>query len=98
MNNLDCSKTVPSKARKSLFPDARRTPHRLSTMRRRPCCGKRRNIKELLAESLEEVVDLAVEIRVPLAEVLDLPDRVDHRRVMLAAEAAADLGQRRMRQ
>src|SRR6202011_1087106 len=53
---------------------------------------------ESLAESLQEIVNLAVEIRGPLPELLDLPDRVDHGRVVLAAEAAADLGQRRMRQ
>src|SRR5438309_7196151 len=49
-------------------------------------------------ESLEKGAHQVVEIRLPLSKLLDLPDRVDHRRVVFAAKAAANLGQRGMGQ
>src|SRR4051812_25602507 len=56
-------------------------------------CGKLPGRARSSTKRLDEVVDKVVEIAVLLAQVLDLPDGVDHRRVVLAAEAAADLGQ-----
>src|SRR5947209_9952904 len=53
---------------------------------------------QALPESFEEIADQAVEIRVGLSEIFDLPNRMNHRRMMLSAETAADLGQRRVRQ
>src|SRR5690348_17344435 len=45
-----------------------------------------------------QVIDLFVEIAALLAHLFDFFDRVNHRRVMFAAETAADLRQRRVRQ
>ena len=53
-------------------------------------------IARWLPERLEKAVDQAVEMSVVSAEVLNLLDRVNHRRMMLPAEAASDLGERRM--
>ena len=53
-------------------------------------------IARWLPERLEKAVDQAVEMSVVPAEVLNLLDRVNHRRMMLPAEAASDLGERRM--
>ena len=49
-------------------------------------------------ERLEEGVDKVVEIAVAFPHRLDLADRVNDRRVMLAAEAPADLGKRCVRE
>src|SRR6478736_4007385 len=57
-------------------------------------CGKR----EILPERLQEVVDECVEISVALSHVFDLPDGMNHRGMVLAAVAAADLRQRGVRQ
>jgi hypothetical protein len=52
----------------------------------------------LLAKRFHEVVDKVVEIPVPLAEILDLSDGMDHGRMVLSPKAASDLGQRRARE
>src|SRR5262249_18970195 len=57
-------------------------------------CGK----APISAKPFEKVIHQAVEIRIALAEVFNLANRVNHRRVMFAAEAAPDLGQRRVRE
>src|SRR5256885_2579082 len=50
------------------------------------------------SESFKKITDQVVEISVSFPQILDLPDRVNHGRMMLSSEAAADLGQRRVRQ
>jgi hypothetical protein len=46
-----------------------------------------------LVKSFEEITDQRVEISVLFPELVHLSNRVNHRRVVLAAEAPADLGQ-----
>ena len=48
----------------------------------------------LTFELAGQQADVGVELGILGAELLDLPDRVDHRGVVAPAEAAADLGQR----
>src|SRR5687767_2217288 len=50
------------------------------------------------SKRLDEAVDEPVEFGIALAHGVDLPNRVDHRRVMLAAEHLSDLRQRRVGQ
>ena len=49
-------------------------------------------------ECLKKGRDQRVEIVIPFSQLFDLLDRVNDRRVMLSAEASADLRQRRVRQ
>src|SRR5689334_4483257 len=65
-----------------------------SATRPQPACAK----ATVSAKSFEESRHQGVEIAVLFSELLDLADRVDDGRMVLAAEAAADLGQRRPRQ
>ena len=51
-----------------------------------------------LLERLKEISDEAVEISVGLPHLVDLLDRVNHRRMVLSPETTSDLRQRRMRQ
>ena len=53
-------------------------------------------IARWLPERLEKAVDQAVEMSVLPAEVLNFLDRVNDRRMMLPAEAASNLWERRM--
>src|SRR5579862_5296672 len=57
-------------------------------------CGNRK----FLPETFQEVVDNCVERMVALPQFLNLLDGVNHGRMMLAAEAPSDLGQRRVRE
>src|SRR5580693_3774404 len=98
MNNLDCGKNVPGRPGKRTLPEGPRNPTDFPHPGEGAAVEKEMSHPDPLVESLEEVVDLAVEIRVFLTKSLDLPDRVDHRRVVLASEAAPDLGQRGVRQ
>ena len=66
----------------------------ISTMGLRVSCGK----VDELAKTIQKIADQGVEIRVLPAIRLDLSDRMDDRRVVLAAEAPSDFGQRRVRQ
>ena len=52
--------------------------------------------RSVLAERLEQGVDDAVEVGIALPLRFDLPDRVDHGRVVLPAEAPADFRERRV--
>ena len=54
--------------------------------------------RSCLSERLHEGVDKRVEISVALTEILDLPDRMDDGRVMLAAKASSDFRERRIRE
>jgi hypothetical protein len=54
---------------------------------------KWRDSPELLSKRLQQGVDEVVEGRVPVTELFDLFHGVDDGRVMLAAEALADLRQ-----
>jgi hypothetical protein len=54
--------------------------------------------RQMLPERLHQGVDKRVEISIPLPHDFDLLNRVDDRRVMLAAETPANLGKRCVRQ
>jgi len=73
---------------RKIFDGRKPTP---TGVRRRPQAATVENA--ISAKTPKEIADQAVEIRVLFAEILDLPDRVDHGRVMLAAKAATDFGQ-----
>jgi hypothetical protein len=47
-----------------------------------------------LMESFEKITDEGVEISVFFSELVDLPNRVNHSRMMLATKASSDLRQR----
>ena len=51
------------------------------------------NTEVRLLERFQQIANLAVERRVLSSHVFDFPDRMDDGRVMLAAKAAADLGE-----
>ena len=72
----------------------RRGVPQISAARISASCGK----PVSLLESFHKIANKVVEIQVLLAEVFDLTDRVNHRRMMLAAETAAYFRQRRVRQ
>src|SRR5258705_13920558 len=48
-------------------------------------------------ERLKKIRDEAVEISVGFAKLINLLDRVDHRRMVLSPKTATELGQRRVR-
>ena len=54
---------------------------------------KGQNQQLLLVERVEKAVDKCVKITIAFTKIIDLPDRVDHRGVMLSTKAAADLRQ-----
>jgi hypothetical protein len=56
----------------------------------RVACGKLQNPVGVLAKRLHQVVDMAVEIRIALAEVFYFADGVNHGGMVFAAEAATD--------
>src|SRR5262245_53795681 len=94
MSSLTCVKNVvPNSA-----SEASENPVQTSTFHPQivhsRACGK----VPTLAESLQKITDQRVEISIALPQILDLTDRVNHGRVMLAAKAPADLGQRRVRE
>ena len=64
-------------------------PQQVSSTHVHATCGKARR----LPESFKKIAYQRVEIRVLLPQVFDLADGVDDRRMVLAAEAPAYLGQ-----
>jgi hypothetical protein len=90
LNNLRCAKNVIEFLDfRGLFGMRGRHPSSC-TARQTTVCGK----TQFLPETFEKIRDQGVEIRVVLAEVGDLPDRMDYGRVVFAAEAAANFWQR----
>src|SRR5919199_5389785 len=71
-------------------PPMRTQPNRISAAVQQGSLWK----TDRLPETFEKVRDQAVEFIVVLPEIFDLANGVNHRRVVLASEAAPDLRQR----
>ena len=84
--------------RKGVFRPIRRAriPCTLGLWKSRPESGN--GSPSRLFDGFEQAGDLFVELSAFLSQLFHFLDGVDHRRMVLAAETAANLGQRRVRE